>query len=72
MDRHTFRTTVNQPIDELVLILQAVNLAVICYVVMYFLITWHSTESLLSIFMSTLFIYLFYREPVDSIPYTVH
>jgi hypothetical protein len=48
--------------EKLVLISQAVSLSVIFYVVTYFLITWQWPESLLSLFLSTFFLYLFLLE----------
>ena len=43
--------------EKFVLISQAANLSVIFYVVTYFLITWCWPATLLSIFMSTCFLY---------------
>ena len=59
--------------EKFILIYQAVSLSVVFYVVIYFLITWQWPQSLLSIFMSTYFLYIFFGdrdhsfwvEPVD-------
>ena len=48
--------------EKLALVSLAVSLSVIFYVVTYFLITWQWPQTLLSIFMSTFFLYLFYGE----------
>jgi hypothetical protein len=56
--------------ENLAFVSQAVSLSVIFYVVTYFLITWHWPVSLLSIFVSTLFLYMFRRHPVNSLSYT--
>jgi hypothetical protein len=48
--------------EKLALISQAVSLSVIFYVVTYFLITWQWPETLLSVYMSTYFLYLFIGE----------
>jgi hypothetical protein len=45
--------------EKLALISQAVSLSVIFYVVTYFLIIWQWPVTLLSIFLSTYFLYLF-------------
>jgi len=45
--------------EKLTLVSLAVNLSVIIYVVTYFLITWQWPETLLSIFVSIFFLYLF-------------
>jgi len=57
--------------EKLVLISQAVSRGVIFYIVIYFLITWHWPETLLSVFMSTCFLFLFSRGSVKSLFYTV-
>jgi hypothetical protein len=46
--------------EKLVLISQAVSLSVIFYVVTYFLVTWQWPQTLLSMFLSTFFIYLLF------------
>jgi hypothetical protein len=48
--------------EKLTLISQTVSLSVIFYVVTYFLITWQWPETLLSVYMSTYFLYLFIGE----------
>jgi divalent metal cation (Fe/Co/Zn/Cd) transporter len=57
--------------EKFVLISQAVSLSVIVYVVTYFLITWHWPETLLSIFVSTCFLYLLCRRSMQALSYTV-
>ena len=54
--------------EKLVLISQAVSRGVIFYVVIYFLITWHWPETLLSVFMSTYFL-LFVFQKVGEVPF---
>jgi hypothetical protein len=54
--------------EKLVLISQAVSRGVIFYVVIYFLITWHWPETLLSVFMSTYFL-LFVFQRVGEVPF---
>jgi hypothetical protein len=48
--------------ERLTLVSQALSLSVIFYVVTYFLITWQWPQTLLSIFMCTLFLYLYLGE----------
>ena len=48
--------------EKLALVSLAVSLSVIFYVVTYFLITWQWPQTLLSVCMSTFFLYLFYGE----------
>jgi len=55
--------------ERLTLISQALSLSVIFYVITYFLITLQWPHTLLSIFMSTYFLYLFSTRSVKSIPY---
>jgi hypothetical protein len=45
--------------EKVALISQAISLSVIFYVVTYFLVTWQWPHTLLSIFVSTSFLYLF-------------
>ena len=57
--------------EKLTLISLAVSLSVIFYVVTYFLITWQWPQTILSVFMSTCFLFLFSRGSVKSLFYTV-
>jgi hypothetical protein len=51
--------------EKLVLISRAVSLSVIFYVVTYFLITWYWPETLLSIFLVTFFLCLFWVKEIS-------
>jgi hypothetical protein len=48
--------------EMLVLMSRAISLSVIFYVVAYFLMTWQWPHSLLSIFLATFFVCLFFKK----------
>jgi len=48
--------------EKFILISQAVSLSVVCYVVLYFLITWYWPATLLSVFVCSFVLYFLVGE----------